>query len=244
MLYPRFFAPDIRSDDPRLTLSATESQHLARVLRLGAGDRVRVFDGRGGEYDAAIEVVSHRATVLRLEGTVSPLSEALVPVTLAQALLKGDSMDAVIRDATMLGVTRIVPMITNRTNVAMRRVTTGKARGRWQRVALASAKQCGRAYVPLIEPTESLDVVLKSEAGLRLVLAEPALHAPRTRLPQPDARGAVLIVGPEGGWAPDEIELAHIHGWVSWSIVPWILRAEAVALTALSVLQYEWNRRP
>ncbi|MPZ16456.1 MAG: RsmE family RNA methyltransferase [Luteitalea sp.] len=239
----RFFAPDIQAERPTVTLSVTESQHLARVLRLEVGVRVRVFDGRGTEYEAAIEVAAPRAAVLRLERAVSPLAESPVQVTLAQALLKGDGMDGVIRDATMLGVRRIVPIITSRTNVSTRLVASGKAHQRWHRVAVASAKQCGRACVPLIGPTRSLDAVLTSATGLRLLLAEPGLHAPAARPSQPGAEAAALVVGPEGGWAPEEIELADAHGWTRWSIVPWTLRAESAAAVALSVLQHEWNMR-
>lgn len=239
----RFFAPDVQASRPTVTLSVTESQHLARVLRLEAGGRVRVFDGRGEEYEATIEVAAPRAAVLRLERAVRPLAESAVRVTLAQALLKGDGMDAVIRDATMLGVSRIVPIVTRRTNVSTRLLASGKAHERWHRVAVASAKQCGRACVPSIEPPQSLDVVLEASTGLRLLLAEPSLHAPGTRLRRPGGDGAVLVVGPEGGWAPEEIELAGTHGWTRWSIVPWTLRAESAAAVALGVLQHEWNLR-
>lgn len=237
----RFFAPDIQAGDPTVTLSVTESQHLARVLRLEAGARVRLFDGRGAEFEATIELAAARAAVLRLERAVRPLAESRVQVTLAQALLKSDGMDGVVRDATMLGVSRIVPMITSRTNVSTRLVASGKAHERWHRVAVASAKQCGRACIPAIEPTQSLDLVLQSATGLRLLLAEPRLRAPASRLPHPEADGAVLIVGPEGGWSPEEIELADARGWTRWSIVPWTLRAESAAAVALGVLQHEWN---
>ncbi|MGH9159101.1 MAG: RsmE family RNA methyltransferase [Vicinamibacteraceae bacterium] len=239
----RFFAPDIEADRPTVTLSVTESQHLARVLRLEAGGRVRAFDGRGREYEATIEAATPQAAVLRLERAVSPLAESSVQVTLAQALLKGDGMDGVIRDATMLGVSRIVPIVTRRTNVSPRLLATGKAHERWHRVAVASAKQCGRACVPPIQPTQALDLVLQSATGARLLLAEPSLQASASPLPQPGADGAVLIVGPEGGWAPEEIELAAAHGWTRWSIVPWTLRAESAAAVALGVLQHEWNTR-
>jgi 16S rRNA (uracil1498-N3)-methyltransferase len=239
---PRFYAPDLDPSEPRVRLSPSESQHLARVMRLPSGARVRVFDGRGREFVAHVHDASARAAVLALEHAVAGAAELPFAVTLAQALLKGDSMDTVVRDATTAGVTRITPLVTSRTNVSPRLLAGGKAQERWQRVAVASAKQCGRAVVPVIDVARPLTEVVTTAQGTRLMLAEPSLDAASQSLPErPDVEGVILLVGPEGGWTDKEREVIVGAGWATWSFAPWTLRAETAAFAALSILQYQWR---
>ena len=176
-MQPRAYAPDLDPSQPITALSAEESGHLVRVLRLGAGARVLVFDGRGAQYLARIATAAKDSVTLSLLEPAPPAPEPRVRLTLAQAVLKGDKMDAVVRDATMMGVSAVIPLITERTVIPRSAVELGRVRERWHRIAVASAKQCGRAIVPEIGPPERLTALFEAPElpdALRLQLVEPA----------------------------------------------------------------------
>jgi len=137
---PRFFAPDLQPDLAIVALSPEESGHLTRVLRLGVGARVLVFDGRGHQHVASVAALEKSSVVLNVLEPFLAAPEARVPIVLAQAVLKGDKMEAVIRDATMMGVTAVRPVITQRTVVprsATRSRAIDSARSRPQAMILA-----------------------------------------------------------------------------------------------------------
>ena len=129
-------------------LPKDEAEHLTRVLRLGSGDTVAIFDGRGHEFLAKVLAAEARDVRVQLLSRVEPATEATVPLTLVQAVLKGDKMDDVVRDAVMLGVFAIQPLITTRTEVTVAALVRGGRVDRWRRVAIASVKQSRRAVVP------------------------------------------------------------------------------------------------
>jgi 16S rRNA (uracil1498-N3)-methyltransferase len=256
---PRVFAADLDSQTMRAELPADEGAHLTRVLRLRSGARVLVFDGRGTQYLAEVDQIGKRVvTVVLLEP--SPASrEPRIRLTLVQALLKGDKMDAVIRDATMLGIATICPVATTRTVVPISATEHGRVVDRWRRVAIASAKQCGRAVIPEIAAPRRFDTLHAADADashsgaphagaddagvLRIMLVEPsaAAETPHGELPtEPPARVEIAI-GPEGGWTPEEVTAALAGGWHPWTLGERTLRAESAPLAALSVLTYIWK---
>src|SRR3954468_6955698 len=146
----RFFAPALDPGDETITLPREEAEHLTRVLRLGVGDTVAVFDGRGHEGLPRCAAAAARDVRLTLLSRVQPSEEWSVRLTLAQAVLKGEKMDDVVRDAVMLGVSAIQPLVTRRTDVTVAALIRGARVERWRRVAIASAKQSGRAVLPEI----------------------------------------------------------------------------------------------
>lgn len=244
MSAPRLFVPSPSREGDRTVLPAAEAHHATRVLRLGDGDRVRVFDGVGREWAGTL-VLSPAPAVINIEDVV-PVAEPPVRVTLAIALLKGDQMDHAVRDATMLGVAAIQPIVSDHVTVPARAWESGAAGDRWRRVAIASAKQCGRAVVPEIRPVNPLaDIVSdRLEEDMRLMFAEPVTGA-RTLSPsqgigeRPTA--AMIFVGPEGGWSPSEIGQARAAGLQFISLGPRTLRAEAVPAIALAALWTVWG---
>src|SRR6185369_556951 len=148
------------------------------VLRLGVGARVLVFDGRGHQHEASVATIDKNGVVLNVLEPVPAAPEARVPIVLAQAVLKGDKMEAVIRDATMMGVAAIRPVITQRTVVPRSAADQPGVQTRWHRVAVSSAKQCGRAVVPRIEPPAAFEVLLDdTSSASRLILVEPAVFS-------------------------------------------------------------------
>lgn len=243
---PRFHAPQLTPAATQLTLTADESRHLVRVLRLRAGDAVEVFDGRGRMVAGTVTAPVADATVISVGHDVPAQPEPPLPLVLCPALLKGDAMDAVIRDATVLGAVAIVPLRTARTNVPASRTEGGRLSARWTRVAVAAAKQCGRAVLPALREVRDVADLIADDAFAgwdRRWLVEPTIAASASPMSpsRSDARrGIVLAIGPEGGWTPGEVEQAMAARWMPWSLGPFTLRAEQMALAALAVVRSDW----
>ena len=249
MTLPRFLAPSLDPAARELTLPVDEARHLTRVLRLGTGARVAVFDGHGREFVATVTAASRDRVVVRLEEAVARSADPLTAITLVQGILKGHKMDDVVRDATMIGAGEIVPLITEHMSVKPSAIARGNPEERWARIAVASAKQCGRATVPVVHPPVPLDGWLegrRSEEELTLMLVEPALGDPRVRplrdlmLTTPPVRVSV-VVGPEGGWSAAEVDWSVAAGCLPVTLGPLTLRADAVPIVALSVLRVMWE---
>ena len=244
----RFFAPALDVGDETVALPREEAEHLTRVLRLGVGDTVSVFDGRGHEFLARVASAVRRDVRVQLVSRADPAAEATVAITLGQAVLKGDKMDEVIRDAVMLGVIAVQPIVSKRTEMTVARVRDTRVE-RWRRVALASTKQSRRAVVPEVRTPLTLEAYLDDPpAALRLMLVEPvagtlsedveslsALHG------RPAPADAVVMVGPEGGWADEERAAAHARVVRLVTLGHRTLRADAVPVAAISVLQFVWG---
>jgi 16S rRNA (uracil1498-N3)-methyltransferase len=247
-MHARFYAPGLAAGESVVELPVEEAEHLSRVLRLRAGAEVRLFDGHGHEHAGRVERVERsRAWVSVGPRLPEGGREPSTFIVLAQALLKGDGMDQVVRDAVMLGVSRIIPLETEHCEMPARRVTTSGRVARWQRIAVASAKQCGRAVVPEVTaPRRLADGLGTFDGPERYLLVEPALAGSRPEpapgpLPTIPPPTTLLVVGPEGGWAPDEVALAVANGCRPLSLGPRTLRADAAAIVGLTALQVLWG---
>ena len=223
----------------RVTFDAGESRHLTRVLRLRPGDTILATDGRGRDFTVRLESVGETAT-----GTVLAEARGIaaspLAITLIQGIPKGDKMEAIVRAATELGVAHIRPAVCARTIV---RLEPGRWRDparRWQRVAREAAKQCGRAVIPEVEPPRTLAEWLAAAeaADLALCLWEGD-GTPLGRLLASAAtpRTAMIVIGPEGGLARDEVEAATAHGLTLASLGPRILRTETAGPAIAAILQ-------
>ena len=226
-----------------LDVPADEAGHLVRVLRLGPGAAVRVFDGRGHEWDATLRTTTKQAAVVELGAARDAAPEPRVRYTLAVAVLKGDGTDDVVRDAVMMGVQAIRPFVSARTEVRAAALERAHRRERWERVAVASAKQCGRAMLPVIHDVVDMSTLLAYDVdALRLLLVEPAVAVTPARLSAIAAPQAVsLAIGPEGGWTVEEAERAVAAGWQPLTLGARVLRAEAAPLAALAACQAVWS---
>jgi len=220
------------------------------VLRLSSGDRVRVFNGRGAEFEAVVDAADREGVRLTIGAPSVPAPEPRVAITLAQAALKGDKMDDVVRDAVMMGVAAIHPIVTARSEISLASLTRGRRRERWERIAVSSAKQCGRAVVPSIAEPRQFNASAASSARTRgedfpspvFILVEPNTSAgvalANLEVSIPDR--ATLVVGPEGGWATEEVAAAATLGTLV-TLGQRTLRADAMALVALSVMFARWG---
>ena len=244
----RFHVPDAERTGDVVTLPHEEAQYLIRVLRLKAGAAVHVFNGRGGEFDAVVEAVAKGGARVRVGAGREAVPEARVAVTLGQAVLKGDKMDGVVRDAVMMGVAAIQPIVTARSGVALAALRRGHRQERWQRTAVSSAKQCGRAVVPAVLAPRAFESVAASLAdmtlpGPGLIFVEPSASADAVSLGDLDLtppRETTVLIGPEGGWTGEEIGL----GSTACRLVTLgarTLRADAMAIVALTALFTLWR---
>ncbi|MGH9144435.1 MAG: 16S rRNA (uracil(1498)-N(3))-methyltransferase [Vicinamibacterales bacterium] len=242
----RFHAPALDPGDETVVLPRDEAEHLTRVLRLGVGDTVAVFDGRGHEFLGRVASAIRRDVRVQIVSRLEPAAESTVALTLAQAVLKGDKMDDVIRDAVMLGVAAIQPIVTRRSETTVAALLKGSRVERWRRVALASAKQSRRAVLPEIRMPLALETALgEPPATLRVMMVEPGTTASVGAISvlrkAPAPSDAVMFIGPEGGWAAEEWSAAETHGVRLLSLGPRTLRADAVPIAAISVLQFIWD---
>jgi len=243
---PRFYVAELDAQTGHATLSREESHHLLHVMRLGPGADVRVFDGRGGEWQARVAATDRHVVRLDLGAKVAAASECVTRIVLAQAVLKGDRMDAIVRDATMMGIAALQPLATAHTAVSVRAMGS-QALERWRRVAIASAKQCGRAVVPELRAVVGFDELVGGCAsGVRIVLTEPrAVVVAITRVDalRDAARqgGATVAIGPEGGWSAEELVCATAAGFTCWNLGSMTLRADAMPVAALAALRYAWE---
>jgi 16S rRNA (uracil1498-N3)-methyltransferase len=254
---PEAFAPDGAS----VVLSSEESCHLRDVLRLRAGDEASVFDGEGREFECVVREAGGRRGGARLEvrgAAQPPRPESPLFLRLAVSLLKGEKFDLVVQKAVELGAGRIEPVLTKRSDVRLRDERDAARRvERWRRLAVEAAKQSGRARVPLVKTPLAFEALVSADenlvsadetsvtagpscGSLRLMFAERGgvgLHAPHVAgATRPSVVAA--LVGPEGGWDDEEINLARRHGWTIITLGGRTLRAETAAVVAAALLQH------
>lgn len=245
----RFYIAPSNWNPAALQLEETEAHHALNVLRLKAGDRVVVFDGRGQE--ATTEIVaggSKKSLSLKVVHTAKtpPLPCRIV---LAQAVPKGKNMDLIIQKATELGASEIAPLLSERTVVRVEdeRGEAESKRERWQSVAIEAAKQCGQNWLPTVglpkSPKEFLAERARDFDLLWIASLQPDARHPRAWLsefpPGQPPKSALVLVGPEGDFTPAEISMAKAAGCRPITLGPIVLRTETAAIYCLSVLSYE-----
>ena len=241
----RFTIAPERRDGSHVTFDRDESHHLARVLRLRPGDTVIAVDGSGHDYTVRLERVGEGEATGTILGVATRAAESPLPITLLQGVPKGDKMELIVRAATELGITRVVPALTARTIVRLEPARWRERARRWQRVAKEAAKQSRRAVIPEVDVPCTLDAALERAAGaaLRLCLWEgeaPPLARILDALDGPPASAAVLV-GPEGGLGRDEVLAAETRGWRVASVGPRILRTETAGPALIAILQHRWG---
>ncbi len=230
--------------DPSATQCPLEGpplHYLARVLRLGVGDEVWLFDGEGRERPAQLVSLAPGAGLLELGASqVAAVAPSACPVMLLAGLTRGGSLDRVLREATELGVSELWPVICERSVAVPPPERRGERQRRWQRIVEEAARQCGRAELPLLRPLVELPAalaVLQAEAERwPLVL----VGDPLTQLRLGDAfaapvAGVALVVGPEGGLSPAELAAARAAGCLGFGLGARVLRAETAGTVCVAL---------
>lgn len=222
-----------------LDLAREEAHHVLRVLRLRAGDALRVFDGRGGEWEATLVSSAGTEVRARIGEAVSSAVESPLTVLLFQALCRTDRMELVVQKGTELGLRAIRPWPAVRSESAM---PSAKRLERWRRIAIEACKQSGRRTVPSIEPLERLPMPPADESVAALVLDAAEAGRPLgARLTGATVREVWLAVGPEGGFEAGEREAALAGGWLACSLGPRTLRTETAGLVAAALVLHRWG---
>lgn len=244
MTAPRFYCPVPLSVGASVDLPENAARHACRVLRLRVGDELTLFGGSGGEYVARIaEVARERVSVEVLQWR-DVECEAPIQLTLVQALQAGEKMDMTMQKAVELGVSRIVPVASKRSVVRLDGERAQRRLEHWRGVVVSACEQCGRNRVPEVVALAGLDRWLSqpAQAGvLRLMLAPGAAQTLNDLTP-PSAGGKIeLLIGAEGGLAPEETELAAAAGYLAVRLGPRVLRTETAGLAALAAIQCLWG---
>lgn len=243
MRIPRIFSAEPLAGKSEVQLDDAASRHLVKVLRLGPGRPLILFDGEGGEYAAELLEAGKKARV-RIGDFSADDRQSPLAITLAIGISRGDRFDWVIQKATELGVKDIQPLFTERCEVKLSGERLQKKLGQWQQIAISACEQSARNRVPQILEPVKLPQFLDRAADdtMNLVLhhrTEETLPQLEQKLGRPQS--ALLLVGPEGGLSAEEIELALTRGFHPLRLGPRVLRTETAPVAALSVLQFQWG---
>jgi 16S rRNA (uracil1498-N3)-methyltransferase len=232
----RFHCPNLphpRLSESTVTLDPDQTRHARKVLRLRAGDPIELFDGRGRTARGVIEVFEAGFTVCR----VSEVAEMPPPtprLTIATAIPKGPRADEMVNQLSQVGCDRLVPLVTQRSEVDPRDARLDK----WSRIAVESAKQSHRAFVMAVEPARRLAEVMAEPADVKLIatIGDFGLADLGNRLRA--ATQVVVLIGPAGDWTDDELVAARDAGFASWTLGPNVLRVESAAVAAAAIVRY------
>ena len=232
----RHYVDAALAEDAVVALPEDAVAHLVRVLRLGVGDPVTLFNGDGFDYSAKISSLSKKTAEVQVLGQCVVDNESCLRLTLAQGIARGEKMDLILQKATELGVARIAPVITERTEVRLDGDRAAKRMQHWRGVVTAACEQSGRARVPVVLEPQTLASFAISEApGLRFILdpmADKGIADAGIGVDQP----VTLLIGPEGGLSERDRGLLRAAGYQGLRLGPRILRTETAGLAALAAI--------
>lgn len=240
----RFFIEKGAVADARVVISGELHHHIARVLRMQAGDRLILVDEEGWEHQGLIKEIGSDKLIVGVEGSTLRETGDQPRIILCQGLPKGDKLELIIQKCTELGLDRLVPFTSGRTVPKLDEERESKRLERWRRIAREASQQANRTTVPEITSVMAFDRMLEAvDAEVRLLLWEGErtrrLKGVMTELPKP--RQVAVIVGPEGGLSREEAELAERRGFVPVTLGDRILRTETAGIAITAILQYQWG---
>lgn len=224
-----------------MSIEGVEAHHILNVLRLGAGGWIVLSDTDGNRYECKIlHTEKKKLEVIAEKKLVCP---RMTDITLAQAVIKHDGLESIIKKAVELGASKIIPFTSSRTIPQFSRLTSAKKIERWNKVALAAAKQCGTGTRPIVKAASTIEEVLRSAGDCthRLLFYEGENDlTPNTYFESAanDRGKTIIVIGPEGGFSAEEIELAKKLDFTTLRLGPLILRVETAAIAAITLTQH------
>jgi len=225
-------------------LRGNEARHITKALRLGQNEKVILFDNDGNEYLGVIENTRAAMVMVRIIEARPQVNHDTCDIILAQAVIKSDKMNFIIQKCTELGIAKIMPFFSARTVPKWSGTADHKLR-HWQEVVIAALKQSGIRRVPIIENLGCFtDTVRQEYSGyLKLIFWEKETRNSLKNIlrSQQPAKRVIFMVGPEGGFTDDEIQIARENGFITVGLGKFILRSETVPMTVLSILRYEYD---
>lgn len=223
------------------TIEGDAANHIARVLRLEPGAPLILFDGKGAEYSARISSLRKAAVIVEVQERSPSSRESSLSLTLAQGVSRGERMDLVIQKATELGVTAIVPVLTERTVVKLDAKQSERKLSHWQGIVVSACEQSGRDTLPhIVAPLGLGDFLRGIDPQSTRVLLSPTGTQRINDLKAPN-RKVVVLIGPEGGLAENEQRSAIGAGFLAVRLGPRVLRTETAAVAALALLQHQFG---
>ncbi|SHH79145.1 16S rRNA (uracil(1498)-N(3))-methyltransferase [Ferrimonas marina] len=240
MRVPRIYQPGPLAAGQTLSLEDDAANHVGRVLRMQPDQTLILFNGEGSQYPATILSADKRQVQVRIDQQQQQDIESPLDLHLGQVISRGDKMEFTIQKAVELGVASITPLWSERCGVKLSGDRLDKKIRQWQKIATAACEQCGRNRVPTVYPVTKLnDWMAQPFDGLKLNLHPRAQYSINT-LPQP-VTALRLLIGPEGGLSPEEIDGAAEQGFTDILLGPRVLRTETAALTAITALQVRFG---
>lgn len=240
MRIPRIFTAQPLIIGSSIQLEEGAARHLSSALRMSVGQSIILFDGRGGEYSAALIEVKKGKVWVAVNGFSDQDLESPLKIQLAIGISRGERMDWIVQKATELGATEITPLFTERCEVKLSGERLEKKTRHWQQIAISACEQCQRNIVPVINSAAMIDQYLADPViALKLVLH----HRTENRLAEmtKSNNDIALLVGPEGGLSDREIESAIKHNFAALALGPRVLRTETAPLAAISIIQSLWG---
>ncbi|HAD10755.1 MAG TPA: 16S rRNA (uracil(1498)-N(3))-methyltransferase [Porticoccaceae bacterium] len=248
MRIPRIYTHQALEAGGEVVLEASAARHLMSVLRLKPGDALILFNGRGGEFSARLLTPEGKQVRVQVEQHQAGSPPSPLAITLAVGLSKGDRMDWVIQKAVELGVQRICPLFTKRSEVKLKGQRTERKLRHWQAIAQSACEQSGLNFVPRIDTPQNLEAVIVepdlAASACKLILVprtERSLAALLSSWPDKPPASAVLFSGPEGGFSDEEVALLMAREVIPVCLGPRVLRAETAPLAACALLQSHWG---
>lgn len=233
---PRFFVNDPLSVGGIAVIDGADARHIGGALRMAVGEKLTLCDGAGTDYAATITAIGKDTVTLTVDRAAPSATEPTLAVTLYMGMPKGDKLEFVIQKAVELGVTAVVPVVTARSIVRVGGKDAEKKQVRLQRIAAEAAGQCGRGIIPTVHAPIDFKAALARLSQENTLLCYEGGGAPIGELTSPTDTAISLVVGPEGGFAPDEVAAVTAVGGRIATLGPRILRCETAPIAALAVL--------
>lgn len=241
---PRIFLPFTGAETSgAIQITGEKAKYLATVLRCKEGEELEIFDGKGASLKTIIRRITKKEILAEVVEAMEGNKKASLTITLIQGLLKGEKMDLVIQKTTELGIGKIAPVITERSQLRETRKLD-----RWKKIAEEAARQCGRSDIPDISEPLSFNEIFTEKAisdgpdSLNLLFWEkgglPLKEAVSLQASASELQPVRILIGPEGGFSSGEVELAKAHGCIVTSLGKRILRAETAAIAAVTLVQF------
>lgn len=239
----RFYTPPPLPDlHTTFTLADSVFHHAIVVLRLRVGDSIILFDGVGNAATARLSQVDKKSAQAICEQSHTSHNESPLNITLAQCLSSSDKMDWTIEKAVELGVRRIVPLFSHKSQIKLTPERAAKKIEHWQRIIIAACGQCERNVLPTLDAPTAINAFLKQPSNAYKLALHPNAATPFKHLTPPAiGQEIILLIGPESGLDDNEINAAATAGYTTTLLGPRILRTESAGLAAIAALQTVWG---
>lgn len=239
MRMPRIFTPQPLATGLTLALEEQASIHLGRVLRMQTGQKVELFNGQGASYIATIIELGKKQLNLAVEESITVAKPSPLMTEIALAVSKGDKMDWIVQKATELGVNRIIPLISTRTDVRLDAKRRQKKLEQWQQIMISACEQCGRNDLVEIQAITKIEHYFQQCQAEYKFICHPVKAQSLAAFKH--VSHASFCFGSEGGLTDEEIAQAESLGFSTISLGPRVLRAETAPLAALAIAQSLWG---